>query len=79
MTDEQRAEVERLFHKHGFDGELLIAPVTSEDERIFVLPPTDYAALQDADDLTTTLQAVLHRKVLVVAASEHWSGSEPLH
>ena len=61
LTDEQRAKAKRLFREHGFGGQLLIAPPTGDDERIFVLPTADYAALRAAADLTESLQSVLGR------------------
>jgi hypothetical protein len=78
LTSEQRAEAERLFREHGFNGQLLIAPPVGDDERVFVLPTADHAALRRAGDLTQALQAVLRRKVWIVPACSDWPHTEPL-
>jgi len=36
----QRAAVTAAFKLAGYEGELLVAPVTREDERIFLLQPS---------------------------------------
>jgi hypothetical protein len=51
--------------------------VTSEDERIFVVPPESKLAARR--DLEAALEAALGRKVWIVERSASWSVSEPLH
>lgn len=76
ITPSQREAVERLFREAGYGGELRIAPVTSEDERIFLVPPgSDVAGHRE---LETALQAALSRKVWVVEQSEAWPDREGL-
>ena len=56
------------FSLAGYDGELRTLPVTSEDERIFVLPQDDVLALRDVRTLEQVLQQVLGRKVWILAS-----------
>ncbi len=78
LTDDQRRDAERLFRAHGYDEPLRIAPVTSEDERIFVVPSEVLAVLPERD-LTAELQQALGRKVWICAEGTAWSHTEPLH
>jgi hypothetical protein len=55
----------------------MIAPVTSEDERIFVLPPDALSALPDRRALEQVLQELLQRKVWIVEQSTSWPTTEP--
>jgi hypothetical protein len=77
LSDQQRNETARLFAKHGFDGALRVARVTSDDERIFVVPPEALSTLPQLT-LTTELQQTLGRKVWIVAAGPEWADTEPL-
>ena len=52
----------------GYDGDLRTLPITSEDERIFVLPQDDVVALRDVRTLEQVLQQVLGRKVWILAS-----------
>jgi hypothetical protein len=56
------------FSLAGYDGDLRTLPITSEDERIFVLSQKDVVALRDVRTLEQVLQQVLGRKVWVVAS-----------
>jgi len=69
VTEAQRREVEALFAAHGYRGPLRTWPVTSEDERIFVLPRAQLDALSDTGTLVPKLQQALGRKVWVVHES----------
>jgi hypothetical protein len=76
ISPEQRHEVERLFREAGYGEPVTIAPVTSEDERVFVLTPG--SGLAGRRDLEAALQAALSRKVWTVDQSESWPNREPL-
>jgi hypothetical protein len=77
LSDAERDEAARLFAKHGFDLPLVVARVTSDDERIFVVPPDELAKLS-GQSLTIELQNALGRKVWIVAASPSWADTESL-
>ncbi len=64
----QVTAVRGAFSLAGYDGDLHTLPVTSEDERIFVLPRSDVLALRDIRALEQVLQQVLGRKVWIVAS-----------
>ncbi len=66
----QTTAVRGAFSLAGYDGDLCTLPVTSEDERIFVLPYDDYARLSDVRTLEQVLQQVLGRKVWVLSSIE---------
>ena len=70
---EQRAAVAAAFSRAGYDGPLNVAPVTSEDERVFLLPSEAFGSLHDRTGLERALQQVLRRKVWVVAQTEQWA------
>lgn len=55
----------------------MIAPVTSDDERIFVLPPDAFGELSDRPALEQVLQELLQRKVWIVQLSVSWPTAEP--
>jgi hypothetical protein len=77
ISSEQRREVERLFREAGYAEPVNVAPVTSEDERVFVLTPG--SGLDGSRDLEASLQAALGRKVWIVEESDQWPVREPLH
>jgi hypothetical protein len=70
---EQRAAVAAAFSRAGYDGPLNVAPVTSEDERAFLVPLETFGSLDDRTGLERALQRVLGRKVWVVAQAEQWA------
>jgi hypothetical protein len=76
FTPAQQAAVVKAFSLAGYNGLLKTAPVTSDDERIFVLPPADLAALSDRLGLEQALQELLQRKVWIVGESESWQAIE---
>ena len=79
LSDDERAEVLRLFASHGYSGPLQVKRVLGEDERIFVLPDGVLGMLQDAHGLQTALVGAVRRKVLIVGDSPTWSeDTEPL-
>jgi hypothetical protein len=73
LSDDQRDEAIRLFARHGYNGELRVSRVLSEDERVFVLPDGVLGTLNDARGLQLALVGVLRRKVLIVGDSPAWS------
>ena len=73
----QRAAVVDAFKLAGYDGPLVTAPVTSEDERVFLLERDDLVALWDVRSLEQVLQQVLGRKVWVVERSDAWGTPVP--
>jgi hypothetical protein len=62
----QVTAVRGAFSLAGYDGELRTLPITSEDERIFVLAQDDVLALSDIRTLEQVLQQVLGRKVWIL-------------
>jgi hypothetical protein len=64
----QDTAVRGAFSLAGYDGDLRTLPITSEDERIFVLPQGDVGALSDVRTLEQVLQQVLGRKVWILAS-----------
>ena len=63
------------FKLAGYEGNLVVAPITSGDERIFLLEPEAFNALRDRDVLEQVLTQLLRLKVWV--ASELSSGVSP--
>jgi len=72
----QHAAVANAFALAGYHGRLMIAPVTSDDERIFVLSPGDFGELSDRRALEQVLQELLQRKVWIVEGSASWPVTE---
>jgi hypothetical protein len=66
FSEGQVAAVRGAFSLAGYNGDLRTLPITSEDERIFVLPQSDVLALRDVRTLEQVLQQVLGRKVWIV-------------
>jgi hypothetical protein len=62
----QVTAVRGAFSLAGYDGELRTLPITSEDERIFVLAQDDVLALSGIRTLEQVLQQVLGRKVWIL-------------
>ena len=60
----QLAAVRNVFDLAGFEGEIRILPILSEDERIFVLPKG--AAPLNRDGMSQILGQLLSRKVWIV-------------
>ena len=77
FTAGQQAAVANAFSQAGYHGPLMIAPVTSEDERIFVLPPDASGELPDRPALERVLQELLQRKVWIMQRSASWPTAEP--
>jgi hypothetical protein len=64
----QVTAVRGAFSLAGYDGVLRTLPITSEDERIFVLAPDAVLALGDIQTLEQVLQQVLGRKVWILGS-----------
>ena len=62
----QRSAVAGAFKLAGYEGPLVTAPVTSDDERFFLLEPNDLALLRDKRTLEQVLGQLLSRKVGVM-------------
>ena len=73
----QRTAVAGAFTLAGYDGPLSTAPVTSEDERAFLLEPGTLRSLSHVRTLEQVLQQVLGRKVFVVERSDQWGTPVP--
>jgi hypothetical protein len=79
LTAGQQAAVQKAFSLAGYHGPIVIAPVTSDDERIFVLPPDAFFSLPDRRALEQVLQELLLRKAWIVEQSTSWPTTEPFH
>lgn len=77
FTIGQRAAVAGAFTLAGYDGPLFTAPVTSEDERAFLLERDELRSLRDVRVLEQVLQQLLGRKVFVVERAEVWGSPVP--
>lgn len=77
ITWDQRRDVERLLRDAGYADELTVTPVTSDDERVFILDPG--SGLLGRRDLEAALQSALGRKVWIVEECDQWPHREPLH
>lgn len=66
LSQVQVSAVHAAFSLAGYDGALRTLPVTSGDERIFVLAQDDVFALRDVRALEQVLQQTLGRKVWIV-------------
>lgn len=63
---EHQEEVARLFATHGYEGEIKMKPVIEAGERVFVLAPSDLAALSTPDELIASLEQYLSAPVRLV-------------
>jgi len=68
----QQTAVAGAFKLAGYDGPLVTAPVTSEDERVFLLESDARRSVRDILTLEQVLQQLLGRKVAVVERSDAW-------
>lgn len=73
----QRAAVTDAFKRAGYEGELLVAPITSGDERIFLLEPAPFGQLRDRVALEQVLTQLLGRKVWVAEGTKQWGNPIP--
>lgn len=73
----QQAAAARAFSLAGYHDPLVTVPVTSDDERIFVLSPEAFRAMPDRRTLEQVLQELLQRKVWIVEQSASWPTTEP--
>ena len=73
----QRAAVAGAFRLAGYAGPLLMAPVTSGDERALLLEPSALKELRGVSTLEQVLQQLLGRKVWVVAHDGRWGEQVP--
>jgi hypothetical protein len=68
----QRTAVAGAFKLAGYEGNLVIAPVSSEDERTFLLEPEAFKTLRDRRVLEQVLGQLLGRKVCVSERTQQW-------
>lgn len=73
----QRTAVAGAFKLAGYEGNLVVAPITSGDERIFLLEPEAFNALRDRDVLEQVLTQLLRLKVWVAERTEQWGKPIP--
>lgn len=73
----QQTAVAGTFKLAGYDGPLVTAPVTSEDERAFLLEADALRSLRDVRTLEQILKQLLGRKVFVVERSDAWGAPVP--
>ena len=73
----QRTAVEGVFSLAGYVGPLVTAPVTSDDERVFLLGPEALRDLRDVRTVEQVVQQLLGLKVFVVEGSEAWGAPVP--
>ena len=77
FSDGLQIAVANAFSLAGYHGPLMTAPVTSDDERIFVLPPDAFGALSDRPALEQVLEELLQLEVWIVSRSTSWPTAEP--
>lgn len=77
FTAGQQAAAANAFSQARYHGPLVIAPVTSDDERIFALPPDAFGELSDRPALEQVLQELWQLKVWIVQRSASWPTAEP--
>ena len=73
----QRTAVAGAFKLAGYEGNLVVAPITSGDERIFLWEPEAFNALRDRDVLEQVLTQLLRLKVWVAQRTEQWGKPIP--
>lgn len=73
----QRAAAACAFRLAGYVGALEVAPITSGDERVFLLEPQAIRALRDKHVLEQVLSQLLGRKVWVAERTERWGQPVP--
>ena len=73
----QRTAVAGAFKLAGYDGPLVTAPVTSEDERAFLVERHVLRSVGDVRTLEQVLQQLLGRKIFVVEQSDAWGTPVP--
>jgi hypothetical protein len=69
--------VREAFERSGYSGHLVMAPVISEDERVFLLAPADMHEIGDVRVLEEQVQQILRRKVWVVERTAQWGEPVP--
>jgi hypothetical protein len=68
LSEGQITAVRGAFSPAGYDGVIRTLPISSEDERIFVLSQDEVMALRDVRTLEQVLQQVLGRKVWILGS-----------
>ena len=70
VTAHQREEVARLFAEHGLTGDIKMLPVTTVDERVFIVAEEDLARMPDIDGLVKAASRALTAPVRLVTSAE---------
>jgi hypothetical protein len=73
----QRTAVAGAFKLAGYEGDLVVAPIMSGDERAFLLEPEALKTLRDLRVLEQVLTQLLRLKVVVVERTEQWGKPIP--
>ena len=73
----QRTAVEGAFALAGYEGAIRTLPVTSEDERIFVLGRDDLGKLRNIRTLEQIVGQLLGRKVVIIDVGPDSAASVP--
>jgi len=73
----QRTAVEGAFALAGYEGAIRTPPVTSEDERIFVLGRNDLGRLRNIRTLEQLVGQLLGRKVTIIEVGPDSPASVP--
>lgn len=68
----QRAAVANAFKLADYDGEVLVAPITSGDERVFLLESAAFTRLRHREALEQILTQLLGLKVWIAERTEQW-------
>ena len=72
FTDDLRGAVAEAFEQVGYFGSLRVAPITSSDERVFLLNGRALANVRNMRALEQELQQILGLKVWVVEQTASW-------
>ena len=73
----QRAAVAAAFKLAGYEGPLLVGPIRSGDERVFLLERRDFQGLRDVRALDQVLSQLLGCKAWVVEHDGRWGSPRP--
>jgi len=63
----QRTAVAGAFTLAGYECDLFVGEVDSDDERVFLLDPVDLGRLRDINTLTQVVGQILGRNVWIVS------------
>jgi hypothetical protein len=75
VEKDQRVAVFAAFRLAGHDDNLFTLPASSDEERVFVLPPG--TSIARSADLEQVLAQVLRRRVAVLCSESLWARRVP--